>query len=270
MAAALPWSRWHQLTRLVLGSRRRGPLVAPPGVLAAWRQRLQRVRGLLAREPQAAMSWYWRAHERVLDFMVRRYASTGSTARSVEESLPEARDVPVPPSRPPAPRTLPAELVPAAAPQRSSPDPQMIEWARSHLLDIAGANLAADKPPPPVFVAPPRRPAILRPLPIPRPVTWRRDKPLPLLTAGLVVGAMLLQVPIVLAGIALGRSIEGVGIALAIVVASIVAAIGHRVRHTKTDAAVASGPLRTCPRCAYDLSHIRRGRCPECGQETEI
>ncbi len=261
MAAALPWSRWHQFARLVLGSRRRGAMSLPPGLLASWHERLERVRSLLAREPRATMTWYWRAHERVLDFMLKRYAP----GRPVQEcATPESPTVPGPAGSSPVEdgqaRTLPAELVPAAKPIRASPDPDVVERARAHLADIAVANLAADKPPPPVFVPP--RPLIPHWQAPPR----REVRYSPWLEACLIGGALLLQVPIMLAGFVLGHPVLGIGIGLGIACTAIVVAFDRRDRCAKPQAPAKSEPLSTCPRCGYDLRQIPRGRCPECGR----
>ncbi len=202
----------------MLGSRRRGAMSLPPGLLASWHERLHRVRNLLAREPRATMTWYWRAHERVLDYMVKRYAP----GRPVQVTTPpESPPMPGPPESSPVQerqaRTLPAELVPAAKPLRTSPDPEVIERARAHLADIAVANLAADKPPPPVFVPP--RP-IVKWQALPRREVTRS----PWLTACLIVGALVLQAPIVVAGFVLGQPGLGIGIGLGIVCAAMIVA----------------------------------------------
>jgi hypothetical protein len=277
MAAALPWSRWHQVARLVLGSRRRGALALPPGLLASWQQRLQRVRSLLAREPRATMSWYWRTHERVLDYMLKRYATGAGSRPVVEDAAAEPQTMPGPPgptlAQEAQARTLPAELVPAAKPLRTSPDPEVVKRARAHLSDIASANLAADKPPPPVFVRPPRL-AERRCVDAARPRSKAQLSPW--LDAGLIGGAVLLQAPIVAAGFVLGQPVLGIGIGLAIVCAAIVVAAEHgdrsaknghgSVESTQTRASPPVAPL--CPRCGYDLRHIPPGSCPECGESS--
>lgn len=258
MAAALPWwSRLHQVARPLLGTgRRREGAGVSLRRITSWQQRQLRVRSLLARDPQATMSWYWRAHERVLSFMLQRYASAAGTGPpAIEEPGPAGLSTPQVAAS--LPRTLPGDLVPAPTPLRPAPDPAIIERARSHLQDIAGANLAADKPPPPIFVPPRRRTAISLPRHVGPPPRW---------LACLVGGAVLLQVPIMVACAALGQTRLGVGVGLAIVLAAIIVALGYGKRAAEPEAPPFSPPPRTCPHCAYDLRHIPEGRCPECGR----
>lgn len=91
-------------------------------LVEAWQTRLRSIRGSLADDPANLDAWLWRIQERILSFLVARYADDEDLAAN--------------PPRPPAPLE---RVRPGLGPEYGSP-PKPHELIRRLLERIADAN----------------------------------------------------------------------------------------------------------------------------------
>ena len=227
--------------------------------LSASRRGLRRVRLLLARDPSADVSWYWQIRDRVLTFLVKRYSSPEQRLEAESETSPE-RSVSLPPTSGRRVRYLSSEDAPPSITLGAQVEPELVADIREHMHSIASVNREVDKSPPP--------------LDLPKPVTPpMASTPRKLRTVAQDVRMVLLiwivlQLPLVATLAWMGYLLLGLVIANGIVLMAITVAaegISRAIRKPPSQDPLRRRIPTTCPRCSYDLRHIRGPRCPECG-----